>query len=462
MRFDINASEWVNEIESFLSGDPKKVGDIKKVLKSANLSKLSYDDKVKLSQMFDPTCEVSDEVFKRQLELYFALLESKTAPKTIPMFSDYIEWVYAQDSRHIPDKMFELMTSRLLKAKATELPESVSKFATGLTHEYTREIDKISNTRLNSLVQILNTLGVNYAQMPVECQKFIKSMFIACAVKTEIADKNKQEIRAMFRNDPKGYYSDFNKAFAGFEQHESWIDEPAKKLTLRNMINYANFQEMVIQKCKRGLYFSKFQSCARDLRLSRLPKYDEEEPRFKAAYLPEPREYKDYAKKMINLFLQMVEFEAENFAEKRLKGEPGDIFKFAITRRMATFLEYADKSSNPYESAVRYANALIDFVHLDALAGTTKRQIINLDSLMKNVRPTEAGERVGMLKRTQVEPRVSTEQMVDKLSRQLDELYERYHELRESGKRDYNLESQIIDLETKISEYSEPDQLGDE
>jgi hypothetical protein len=81
------------------------------------------------------------------------------------------------------------------------------------------------------------------------------------------ADRNKREMRGMFRDDPKGYYNIFNKAFARFEQYETWIDEPAKKLTLDNMINYANFQDIVVRNCRDRLYFSRFQECARELGL---------------------------------------------------------------------------------------------------------------------------------------------------------------------------------------------------
>ena len=83
-------------------------------------------------------------------------------------------------------------------------------------------------------------------------------MFIACSVKTEISDKNKGEIRHLFKDDPNTYYSWFNKAFAGYESFETWIDEPAKKITVKNMINYANMQEKLLETRRTYLMFSKF------------------------------------------------------------------------------------------------------------------------------------------------------------------------------------------------------------
>ena len=129
MRFRTEPAEWIGEVKSYLTGT-LKVGEIKKILKGVDFEKLSYVDKSRLSKLFDPTAEISDELFKKQLDLYFTLLESKSSPMQIPIFSDYIEWVYSQDTAKIPDKMFDMMTSRLAKSKAQEIPEPVSSFMT--------------------------------------------------------------------------------------------------------------------------------------------------------------------------------------------------------------------------------------------------------------------------------------------------------------------------------------------
>ena len=234
MRFNLNSSEWIGELKSYLTDSSKKTSEIKKVLRAVDFSKISYEDKYRLSKLFDPTAEITGEAFKRQLDLYFSLLESKSSPMTIPVFSEYIEWVYSQDPSKIPDKMFDLMISRLARSSATTLPESVSAFTTNLTQEFNREIDKMSNMRLGTLVSILKDLDIDYKDQPKEVQEFIKRIFIACAIKTEVADKNKREIRGMFGDEPRVYYDSFNKAFAGYDSpYESWIDEPAKKLSTK-------------------------------------------------------------------------------------------------------------------------------------------------------------------------------------------------------------------------------------
>ena len=103
MRFRADSAEWIGEVKGYLTGSSMKIGEIKKILRGVDFEKLSYADKVKLSKMFDPANEITDELFKKQLDLYFSLLESKSSPMQIPVFSDYIEWVYSQEPSKIPD-----------------------------------------------------------------------------------------------------------------------------------------------------------------------------------------------------------------------------------------------------------------------------------------------------------------------------------------------------------------------
>ena len=98
MRFKADSAEWIGEVKGYLTGSSMKIGEIKKILRGVDFEKLSYADKVKLSKMFDPASEITDELFKKQLDLYFSLLESKSSPMQIPVFSDYIEWVYSLTS----------------------------------------------------------------------------------------------------------------------------------------------------------------------------------------------------------------------------------------------------------------------------------------------------------------------------------------------------------------------------
>ena len=463
MRFQTSPSDWIVEVESYLTDSTKKLGEIKKCLKSVDFSKISYEDKFRLSKLFDPTAEITGEAFKRQLDLYFSLLESKS-PMTIPVFAEYVEWIYAQNPKQISDKMFDMMTSRLAKSSATTIPESVSSFMTNLVQEYSRDIDKMSNARLGTLVSVLKDLGNGYTELPEECKDFVKKMFIACAVKTEIADRNKKEIRGLFRDDPRTYYNWFNKAFAGFDGFETWIDEPAKKLNLKNMINYANMQDMVVESDRRGLNFSKFQSHARTLGLIRLPEYNPNSSYFKSHYLQEPREYKDYAKKLANIFVQMVQSEVVDVARKAQDGmlTNADMFALAPTHRMGRKINGIRNCKTPVHLGTSYANYLIDLVHLDDLTGQHARDIFNSSFLegIKNTPVEEAPVQITLEESAKTGAAIeeeSTSDLETQLTKKLNELYERYHELSEMGKRDFSLENEIVEIEAELKDLTSPD-----
>lgn len=464
MKFKADSAEWIGEVKSYLTGSSMKIGEIKKILKGVDFENLAYPDRVKLSKMFDPSNEITDELFKKQLDLYFSLLESKSSPMQIPVFSDYIEWIYSQDTSKIPDKMFELMTSRLAKSKAQEIPEPVSSFMTRLVKEFDRKLDNLSNARLSTLVSVLKDIGADYENLPEECKGFVQRMFIACSVKAEIADRNKREMRGMFRDDPRGYYNIFNKAFARFEQYETWIDEPAKKLTIDNMINYANFQDIVVRNCRDRLYFSRFQECARELGLPRFPEYDSSDSRFKMFYLREPREYKDYAKKMSGLFEGMVRSEAINAAKqaKNHKLSEQEMFKFATTDKMIRKFTRVHNATTPMEVGINYADLLIDFVHLDELTGQSKRDIFNSEML----RPALEDPKPEQVQIDQVYPTAKVvfgEHLTDEdikrakeLSTELGALYDEYNELCLQGKVDNALVEKILEVEDKLKDILEP------
>ena len=475
MRFNLNSSEWIGELKSYLTDSSKKTSEIKKVLRAVDFSKISYEDKYRLSKLFDPTAEITGEAFKRQLDLYFSLLESKSSPMTIPVFSEYIEWVYSQDPSKIPDKMFDLMISRLARSSATTLPESVSAFTTNLTQEFNREIDKMSNMRLGTLVSILKDLDIDYKDQPKEVQEFIKRIFIACAIKTEVADKNKREIRGMFGDEPRVYYDSFNKAFAGYDSpYESWIDEPAKKLSTKNLLNYANFQERILKLPRRDLYFGMFQRIAREMKLPRLYEYDVRQPNSRD-YLPEKREYKDYAKKLATIFTQMVRTETVNAAKKAQDGTltNEDVFMFAPTNRMIRRIETIQKrGGSPIEFGNSFAQYLIGVVHLDELSGQSSYNIFNSSYLKELVQPKELGQasifsaRAQVPEQTQiqtVEPKKAKPEVREtevssleiSLRKELSELYEIYHEMYERGQKDLNIESRIFDIETELQELSD-------
>lgn len=497
MKFKTELVPWINEIKSYLTDSSKKIGELKKVLKSVDFSNLDYPTKIRLSALFDPRCEITKEIFKRELTLYFSLLESKNNPIKIPIFSDYIDWIYSQDISRLNDVTFDLISSSLLKTTATNLSEPINSFMARLPEEFNKSIDTLSNSRISTLINILNETKNGYDNMPLECQNFVKRMFLACAVKTEIAEKNKLRFRGAFRDDPRYYYGIFNKAFAGVGEYESWIDEPAKKLTYKNMVNYANFQENVLANTKYGLDYQTFSSCASDLNLPRMPEYDPSQYYFKQYYLAEPREYKDYAKKMGDLFVEMVRGETEKIynalINKSLK--PSDIEAFAVTHRIKRKFGKIDFKADAKTVAKAFADELISMVHLDELTGQSYRDIFSEPKTVaeKSDKPVQV-EQNNNLAETQVkQPAKPAKPKTEKVSKvapksndedfdqeseydlddqvdyykldldsriqnrccvpdDLPELYERYNELLERGEHNIDLENAMFDLEVRITE----------
>ena len=483
MRFNINSSEWIGELKSYLTDSSKKTSEIKKILRAVDFSKISYEDKYRLSKMFDPTAEITGESFKRQLDLYFSLLESKSSPMEIPVFSEYIEWVYSQNPSKIPDKMFDLMIARLARSTAENLPESVSSFMNNLSQEFNREIDKMSNMRLGTLISILKDLNLDYENQPEEVKGFIKRMFVSCAIKTEIADKNKYKISGKFKRDPKTYYDWFNKAFAGLPSpYSTWIDEPAKKLSTKNMLNYANFQERILGLSPGELNFNKFQEIAIKMGLPKLSMYDEDRPNARD-YLIEKREYKDYAKKLAPFFEQMVRAEVLTAARKAQEGTltNDDVFSFAPTDKMIHRVEaIKNRGGSSTSFGMAFAQYLINLVHLDELRGLSSYDIFN-PNYLRELTDVKQPEQASIFS-AMPQPSVQTEAQPAKkkpakpisenkeslleigLRKELAELYEVYHDLAEKEQRDLNIESRIFDIETELRELSEENgsQPGDE
>ena len=470
-------------LHSYLT-DSGKVSDVKKCVKSSDFGKLSYPDKVKLSVMFDPSREISNEVFKREIELYFSLLENKGSPIKIPVFSDYIEWVYSQDPSKMPDDVFKILSSRLVKSTADHeiLPDSVGSFMTKVVDEYSQDLDKISNDRLEILVYVLNNLGSEYDQMPEECKQFIKCLFMACAVKTEISDKNQQKFRGLFKYDPQKHYSSFNKAFARRDYYDSWIDEPAKKLNYQNMINYANFQEKVLEYSMYKMDFDLFGRCAIALSLPRLASYDVSSSYFDKDYLRAPREYKAYAKKMAKLFSQMVRSEARSIVEQGISSEGQNdkqmqlfsyMMQFAPTHKMQKGMKRIIDVKNPIDRGLKFGDELIDLIHLDDLLGQAKRnifdsrEIINscegAQEFLKKGRNTyfneyEIDQTGGLFVGDSLMVRsFTTEDNLRRLKREKAEIEERFKGLSPKDRGYWDLVQKLYKIDDEIESLSEPE-----
>lgn len=491
MNFKTELVPWIDEVKSYLKDSSKKTGELKKILRKADVSNLDYASQVKLSQMFDPACEVTEEVFRRQIDLYFSLLESKTAPIKLPVFSSYIDWIYSQDINRITDVTFDIISSRLLKTTATELSEPITSFMSRLPYEFERNIDTMTNSRLNTLVSILKETGNTFDKMPSQCRDFIQRMYLACAVKTEISDKNKTRFRGLFRDEPRGYYSAFNKAYAGFSPYDTWIDEPAKKITYERMIDYANYQSAVLDmvRKKQPLNYSTFQSCAIQLKLPRFPESKQvSQSNYEKFYLGESREYKTYAKKLAHLFTELVRSEVKDI-ETNYYGKlapASKINKFAVTNDMKARVKDFQNQIVDDEFLIKYANFLIDLTNLDELAGQSNKDIYkpeaNVVTIINEPKQENKTDFVdkqdlveiadrpdGALNMQQVNylPYINPDLQLRILNNcctedDLQELYAIYNELVSKDQRDLNLENALFDLELKLREQDEEDPSSNE
>lgn len=481
MKLKLTNADWIGELDSYLKDSNIKFSKIKDVLKKADIENLSYADKYKIMSMFDPKAEITTDAFKRQLELHFSLLDSKTNPIVIPVFSEYIELIYSQDMSKIPDDMFEMMIAGLKKFKEERIPDDDSayiygfmeKFMQNLLPEFEKNIDEMTNKRLSALVSffsISKKLTGKYIEKSPEIQKFIENMFIACAVKTEVSEKNTSRFRPMFRARQRDFYSMLNKAFAGYGLYETWIDMPAKRLNTAKLIDYANFQTRVLDACQTSFGFSIFQKIAGGMNLSKLPEYSEKNPN-KKAYLREPRDYKDYAKKLSKVFEEMIQKEVISLIRKIKNSEitEKDISKFAVTEQMKRdVLEFIGTQSLT-DLAILYTEYLIERIHLDELTGQSKQEIFenNLSEplsielglpIAQNIVETE--EDFSLNEFSEAEKVFLVPNFDEKrLSEMLSGYYSEYHLLSES-ERD-SLEETILRIEEMLRDFREDEDSGE-
>lgn len=497
MNFETPVVPWVDEIQNYLKDGSKKAGELKKVLKSADFEELSYADKARLYKMFDPKCEITEELFKRQIDLYFTLLESKSSPIKIPIFSEYIDWIYGQDISKMSDRTFDVLTSRLLKTKSTDLSDTINAFMERLPGAFDKDIDKLSNKRIGTLINILNEMDIEYTQLPQECKRFVEDMFRACTVKTEIADKNKDRMRRLFKDDPRYYYNIFNKAFAGVGEYEAWIDEPAKKITVPHMVNYANFQDRVLANYRKPLTYDTFVTYAQQWKFPKFPAYDKSSNTYSHFYLKEPREYKDYAKKMGHIFVSLVKSEMARVEElfDRRRISTNDLYSLILTENAKTRVRMLNPYSSKKDFLGKYSEFLIGLVHLDELTGQSYQDIYDVRQV-KEIKPqtysSGARERYdGYYSRERAESKSKSSEVEGQFSifgnernvayregleeelpsedltnkqytvDDLSDLYDKYNELTRQGKEDFVLAEIIVSLEDKLRAANEAKSFGD-
>lgn len=401
---------WYLNLESRAVKDKKVIKDF---VKKHDFSKLPYETKRKLYIMFDPNQKVSAEIIGRQVELYIDLLnenpEKYDVRKKFPEYHEFISSLYLQDISHIGDDRLFVLLSSLKKIKENKITPEIDEFIANIPTLYTQNIDEMSNRRLSILIgQIKNS---QYDELPKEIQKFVHELFIRCAVKTETSDNNNAKFKTYewFKNNLQSDFSQFNKAYFGLGLYDNTLmDEPTKKLTLKYLVRYANFQYSFIKKLTdmanryhttpaRILYrggdrsvYDYANACTKDVGYASFPEYDKHETGFHNYYLAEPREYKTSVTGKLNgLFASMIESKLKTAsASKNSTDIAKNLSEFVVTKQMndsLVLLMSKNKNEQDFEKLFKsYGRWLVDLIHLDSISRKSLEDIIDPENEVLN------------------------------------------------------------------------------
>ena len=319
MEFKIQVSPWIEELKGFVFGEKENADDLKKTIKSADLSKISYEDKAYLYKLFDPKSKVSHDTFAKEFDLYFELLEKRGNSVSLPVFGEYVEWILSQDPSKFDDKTFVLIAKKLLKYKNQKLPQQLVSFAQNIVSAYGDSIDKMSNEKLSILMTFLIDSKIDYENLNEECQDFVKQLYVACSVREEISRRNKFNFRGKFKSNQELYFGMMNQAFAGRDMFSRWIPDPSKRLQVPFMIDYANYQNRILAEPFYRDIYTTGRRVFDEMGLHYLPDINEDINNI--VYLEKPRDYTNYIKRMVPLFKQMIEFELDGIVSELVGGD---------------------------------------------------------------------------------------------------------------------------------------------
>jgi len=172
------------------------------------------------------------------------------APGELPKeMQDFLEYAYAQNCYDYDIDSFATLVGGIRKFLYRDLSENQKAF---MRVAFARDIDDMTNEQLYVLVNYVKNaskLGVEYNKMPESMQDFVLGCYKRCVVKTETSANNLKMTGSWIKN---GYdttqcyqcFAAFNRAFAGLDKIDRamYFQNPAKKLNLLNLINYANLQ----------------------------------------------------------------------------------------------------------------------------------------------------------------------------------------------------------------------------
>lgn len=139
----------------------------------------------------------------------------------------------------------EYLLPHLMQFEILELTQNQRIF---VNKAFKVNIDRINNDRLACLVAFAKQIDSDekYEKAPQNLKEFLFEAYKRCVAKTETAANNRRLQSGWKMAADKDYnecFADFNRAFAGVKKYDSTdLNEPTKKLTLENLIAYANLQ----------------------------------------------------------------------------------------------------------------------------------------------------------------------------------------------------------------------------
>lgn len=187
----------------------------------------------------------------------------------------FLSNMYLSDPTTIKTSQFVRLVEGLKKYPMTALTKEQKIF---IDKAMSLDIDTISNEEFFALAAFAKgtvEAGTKYEDLSDCVQEFVWDCYIRCAAQNEIVKNNKQMKAIWFRNgyDLNPCFADFNRAFAGLKNFDAVMafDNPAQKLKLEHMINYANMQSRFVREFEYDMHnysvFAIATAIARELEL---------------------------------------------------------------------------------------------------------------------------------------------------------------------------------------------------
>ncbi|MBQ8468192.1 MAG: hypothetical protein IJ542_00350 [Clostridia bacterium] len=190
----------------------------------------------------------------RQTKLLLWFLDKREfAPEELPEeVNAFLNQAYSEPCKAYDIESFRTLVGGIRKLPYNFLSDNQKEF---LRNAFSYNVDSMPNEFLYILVNYVKNakmLNIDFRNMPHFMQEFIFECYKRCVVKTETSAHNKKMVSGWYKTNEDQYrcFAAFNRAFVRLKTFDRamYFDNPAKKLTLPNLIRYANLQAKYIGK----------------------------------------------------------------------------------------------------------------------------------------------------------------------------------------------------------------------